>query len=412
MRKRKKADDYSSGKKLKEFEVINRLAVTITDAEPFSNLLDILASEIKKIFGAIQVLITRFEKKKRIFRIISVKGDGAGVKKILNILKMPVDRMEIAANPRRFDMLINNKVTMFNNVEELTGGSISRKQSLAIQKQLGKSKIIRLTLNYRRELLGDIILFLHPDQSLPSSESMKVIANLACVTIRRQEAEEALSSAIMEKENLSANLVKIRELERAQIAKDIHDELGQNLTVLKMNNTLVSLLIENDRKDEARVKLDASDGIIERTIQSVRRISQELRPWILEEFGLAAAVEWQINEFSKLTGVSCSFWKNRKSVHTDKEQSIGLFRIVQEALTNISRHSMASKVEVSLKSGEKSLVLTITDDGVGIRQEILQNPWSPGLAGMKERVRLLKGKLEITSAPDKGTTIKATIPVV
>jgi signal transduction histidine kinase len=208
--------------------------------------------------------------------------------------------------------------------------------------------------------------------------------------------------------NLAAHLLSVREEERARISREVHDELGQSLTAVKMD--LAWLAARLPRGNAKMLKRIRSTGqLADSIIQSVRRISTELRPPVLD-LGLAAAVEWQVGEFQARSGVQCKVRLLIREVVTSNA-STAMFRIFQETLTNVARHSKATLVEVVLQKERDRLVLLVHDNGWGFDQADLSFSKSLGLLGMRERAAILGGEVNISSAPGKGTTVTAWVPL-
>lgn len=210
--------------------------------------------------------------------------------------------------------------------------------------------------------------------------------------------------------NLSVRLQLVREEERKVIAREIHDELGQLLTTLKMGLSRLGRTTDQG-KEPLLEKAKALIDLVDMTIQSVKRISTDLRPAILDDLGLLAAIEWQAEEFQDRSGIKCEVSTGSKDVALEQEHAIAVFRIFQEALTNIARHANATRVKVSLKEKGDKLLLQIRDNGKGITEEQVHSSRSLGLIGMRERAHSLGGELDIKGIPDKGTTIKVTVPL-
>ncbi|MBF0506924.1 MAG: PAS domain S-box protein [Nitrospirae bacterium] len=210
--------------------------------------------------------------------------------------------------------------------------------------------------------------------------------------------------------NLTAHLHSVREEERTRIAREIHDELGQALTAQKME---LSWLRDKygDHKaiyEKTGAMLDALNA----TIRSVKLICTELRPSILDDFGLIDAMQWQANEFQTKTRIECAVENLHKDIQVDKDRSTVLFRIFQETLTNVLKHARATKVTARLAKDNDNIVLEVTDNGKGITDKELSKHQSFGLLGMRERVHPWGGKVEITGYKNKGTTVKVTMPRV
>jgi signal transduction histidine kinase len=204
-----------------------------------------------------------------------------------------------------------------------------------------------------------------------------------------------------------------REEERARVARELHDELGQVLTSLKLEFTwLVDELKKSVPKPGIQLvnKLQSLIGLIEVSIQSVRQISGDLRPAALDHLGLPEAIQWEATKFEARTGIRCRVASQLTHDIADRTRALALFRILQEALTNVVRHAHAGAVRISLAERGRTLMLTVKDNGRGITKSELSDVESIGLLGMSERARLLGGRVKITGAPGRGTTVLVTVP--
>ena len=225
----------------------------------------------------------------------------------------------------------------------------------------------------------------------------------------RRRAEEQLRQSHTQLRALSIYLQHMREEEQIRIAREVHDELGQALTGLKLQLTWLSGRLPKSPKslhDKAR----SMSAHIDETIQAVRRIAGELRPGLLDTAGLLAALEWQAHEFQKQTGIHCRVKSVVKDTLWDEDLNTAFFRIFQEALTNIIRHAQATRVEVRLLETEGYLVLEVKDNGRGISEQEINNTKSIGLLGMRERAALLSGEVRLRGTQGKGTTVSVRIP--
>lgn len=228
------------------------------------------------------------------------------------------------------------------------------------------------------------------------------------ITASKQEQSEIKRSRAQLAE-LSAHIDTVKEQERMRIAREIHDDLGGNLTAIKM--ALLLLARRCDPNDElAKEKVGYIDSLVDRTIETVHRIAGDLRPSILD-FGLVDAIAWQAREFEKQTGMPCEFVSNKKEIDLHPDQATALFRIFQEALTNISKHAGATAVEVRLVRTNRNVRLDIADDGCGIDNTDKQKPKSFGIRNMIERTHALGGTMSITGGSDGGTVVSIRIPV-
>jgi PAS domain S-box-containing protein len=238
----------------------------------------------------------------------------------------------------------------------------------------------------------------------------------------RKRVEEELRASRLQLRALASRLQQIREDERIMIAREIHDEMGGGLTGLKMDlSWLLHKMGNNADLDEARAtwtdKIHAANASIDQMIRVVRRISTDLRPSVLDDLGLIAALEWQLAEFTSRNDIQHKFATTFEYVNMEEGTAVAVFRIFQEALTNVARHSRATKVTVVLREGERrlfgdeSFILEIRDNGRGITEEEILNPESLGLLGMKERVLTFGGELSIHGEPGGGTTLVLKIPL-
>ena len=226
----------------------------------------------------------------------------------------------------------------------------------------------------------------------------------------RHKMEEELKSSHEKLRNLSNRLQTIREQEKSRIARQVHDELGQSLTALKMDILHFEQKLPSNSAD-LRKQFQSMTKIIDNTIQSVQRIAMELRPPILDAFGLCEAIAWQAGEYNKKLGIQFDLNCLQEHVELEKELETTLFRIFQETLTNIARHAEASHVRVSLSQVNRYLVFEIEDNGKGIKKEHIEDPNSLGLIGIQERVHPWNGQVQFEGSPEKGTTVTVKIPL-
>jgi PAS domain S-box-containing protein len=249
------------------------------------------------------------------------------------------------------------------------------------------------------------VVFKRTSDGLP-----KLILGVAQDITEQREAEDELKSSRQQLRHLLAHLQSVREDERTRISREIHDELGQSLTALKMD---VSLLIRRFGRNqkELREKAQSMSKLIDMNIKTVKRISAELRPGLLDELGLTAALEWQAEEFQERTGIKCELAISPEDITLDRNVSTTIFRVFQETLTNIVRHARAKNVSIDLREEGGQITLCVADDGKGITKSQVSSPKSIGLIGIRERVAFLGGDVNFAGEKDGGTTVTVTIPI-
>jgi PAS domain S-box-containing protein len=236
-----------------------------------------------------------------------------------------------------------------------------------------------------------------------------ISSDITAIKLRKRELERSREQL----RALTGRLQTVREEERVRISREIHDELGQVLTALRMNQTLLLEGVRAGECDQAGIvaQLESMQAQVKGALASVRRIATELRPDVLDSLGLAAALEWQAAEFTHRTGIACAVALPPAPLEVDAARATALFRICQEALTNAARHSGASRVHLELRSAAAVLELSVADDGRGMALDGEQGVGlSLGILGMRERAAALGGEVAIDSAPGRGTTVTARLP--
>lgn len=276
--------------------------------------------------------------------------------------------------------------------------SVSRIACLANEDQRKKKEIKKLKAKLSNEV---------EDRTLKIREAIRQLQD---EIVQRKIMERSLKTSNEKLQNLSNHLENVREEERTRISREIHDELGQMLTTIKMKLAI----LEERTLDEGfpiQEDLQVMMGLVETTLQTVRRISTELRPGILDVLGLSEALEWQAQEFQEQTGIRIQSEIQRLPENLGKDISTTCFRICQEALTNVARHAKANHVTVSLRHEHGKLELIVRDNGKGITNEQLSRITSLGLIGMRERAQNLGGDLNIERAAPNGTEVSFSFPL-
>ena len=251
--------------------------------------------------------------------------------------------------------------------------------------------------------------FIDVEANVKKVDDNHVMAIARDVT-ERKKVEKELEKSHKQLRRLSTHLETVREEERGNIAREIHDELGQQLTGLKMDLASLSKKISSENKP-AHNKIASMMSLLEVTMKTVRHISSELRPGILDDLGLTDALNWQSQEFEKRTGVHCQFKSKLKIRTFEKNLSIGIFRIYQETLTNVARHAKATKVNTLLEVDRDSITLKVQDNGKGFNESEIKNKNTLGLIGMRERAIMFGGTISIESRKRKGTIVTLLVPL-
>jgi signal transduction histidine kinase len=235
-------------------------------------------------------------------------------------------------------------------------------------------------------------------------------SDLSAEIKEREKAEQMLKQTTQKLRQLTSRIQTIREEENSAIAREIHDELGQALTAIKIDVAWLSKRYSND--SSIVEGLFNISNTIDETIKSVRKISTRLRPRLLDELGLIPAIEWQVKDFQNRTGIKCELKVPEEEIQLESSISSALFRIFQEAITNISRHSKATTASFSISVDNHGvLAMTIRDNGIGLPDDFMNKNHSLGIVGMIERTQSIKGMLEIKNSNESGTEIFITVPI-
>ncbi|MFN8456122.1 MAG: histidine kinase [Anaerolineae bacterium] len=285
--------------------------------------------------------------------------------------------------------------------------------TVQVLKTEGIRSYINIPLVIRAELIGSLNLASNqPNAFRPEHVAIaQEVADQLAIALHNAQLFEQVHRGREQLRNLTGYLQAVREEERTRIARDLHDEFGQALTALKMD---VAWLAKQLPKHAAPLhhKTGMMASLIDATIQLTRRVAAELRPGVLDDLGLVAAMEWQAQEFTARTGIPCELRLSENDIILGHDLATSVFRIFQEILTNVARHAQASQVTVELLDQPGELTLIVGDNGRGITPEQLHDPESLGLIGMRERANSWGGTITFRGIAGEGTTITLRIPRV
>jgi two-component system sensor histidine kinase UhpB len=242
-----------------------------------------------------------------------------------------------------------------------------------------------------------------------AGEVTTVFGSVQDVTSQKQ-TEHALRYSGQQLQALSRRLVELREDERKDMARELHDQVGQNLTALDINLSILASSLPPEADAATRGRLSDSSALVESTTAAIRNLLSELRPPVLDEHGLMAALDWHAREYSARVGIPVAIRGRESTERPAAAVELVLFRVAQEALNNVAKHAHASRVEISLEHSESSYLLSVADDGVGFDALAQLSGRHLGLVTMRERSQALGGQLDIVTSIGKGTTLKVSIP--
>lgn len=279
-------------------------------------------------------------------------------------------------------------------------------------RQDGRRFIAGFPINYKGETVGVIMCVGQQPRQLAKDEVQLIasMCNQAAVAIENARLYEQTQKQTEQLRNLATHLETVREQERSRISREIHDEIGQTLAALKFDATWIKGKLSIHQPALAD-RLAEMSTMIDNTIQAIRKIAARLRPDILDKLGLAAAIEWQLQDFRKRTGIQYHFAADPIDSRLNERQATTLFRIFQESLANVARHSHATRVNIDLEQQDAQVFLRVDDDGDGIEGDKVFDTQSLGLLGMRERAAALGGNVTVERNHSRGTTMTAYLPI-
>jgi len=286
-------------------------------------------------------------------------------------------------------------------------GSRKVVKRMATSRQDGQMRAMTYELQMRHKSgkLVDVEVVTTPVTGYGPMSVLGIVRDIS----ERVRTERALEASRRELRELARKVMAAHEEERARVSHEIHDELAQMLTALRIDLSSIMRRIPQEKEDVIK-RAKVMDEHINMTVDVVRRISAELRPSVLDNLGLVAAIHWQIGEFKKRTGLETRLRVSPKDLEVDKERATAVFRVLQEALTNVARHADATRVSISLALGSGKLRLRVSDNGKGMAVDELDPIRALGIAGMRERARLWAGDVKIESEVGKGTVVVLEMP--
>lgn len=283
-----------------------------------------------------------------------------------------------------------------------------------VEKSLTAALVREVNYNVDARVLpaGGAMRFIHAEGEVEfdgGGKALRMFGTVQDIT-ERKEVEQEIRASREQLRELSSHLQTAREEEKATIAREIHDELGGNLTALKMDICWLACKLPPEL-ESALEKTGAMANLVDTSVHAMRRIVTELRPTVLDDLGLIAAMHWQASEFTKRYGIQCKVEMHGEEITVGEAYRIALFRIFQESLTNAARYSKAELVLVDVWREHDKIALDIVDNGIGLPEDKAMDPTSHGLRGMMERARTLGGTVEVGSAPGEGVAISVRIPL-
>jgi PAS domain S-box-containing protein len=273
--------------------------------------------------------------------------------------------------------------------------------------------VAAVPIRWGDEFLGVLNVLDEPPRTFSPSDldALTMFTTQAAIAIKNARLFEEVESGHKQLRNLAGYLQNAREEERTHIAREIHDEFGQALTALRIDLSWCAKRLSPERTDLVEKVNDMSD-LVDATIQMVRRVATELRPGLLDDLGLVAALEWQAQDFCERAGIAydLALGDEEAVLDLDRDLATAMFRVFQETLTNVARHAGATEIRVTLEERDDELLLIVRDNGRGISKRQVSGPRSLGLMGMRERIRLWGGDVMFKGVPGKGTTVTVRVP--
>ncbi|TGK02063.1 GAF domain-containing sensor histidine kinase [Leptospira selangorensis] len=403
-------DQNTKDELLKKISVLNLLQQVATAANEANDVESVLQFSVDRIcaiadwkLGLVCLVLEESERPE--YSSISFSREEKFLKEFRNLLRSKSKKEESILTER---VRSGRKPILLENFPSYLKGDIKE-----LSLKAGVEEAIGIPILVKENLVGVLEFYSGNKSTDPSFfEAVSHISSQIGRVFERRDAENHLKTSGEQLRALSARLQEVREEERLLVAREIHDELGQLLTVLKIDLTLLKNNFQKSKSSDSVVsELLSMIKVADSGIESVQRIATELRPLILEDLGLLEGIEWYAKDFEKRTGIRCEIRIPVGILSLEKDASIALFRIFQEALTNAARHSKASSIQVSCLEEGRFLILKIQDNGIGIDPKKMNQSKSLGLIGMRERAVVLGGEVSISGGPGKGASVIVKIPI-
>jgi PAS domain S-box-containing protein len=418
---RKEAEEEVK-RKSEDLALLNALNAAANRGDSLQKILNILAERTKEIFqsNGATVYLASDDGKQLVLQKLSIPDDlNHRIEQFIG-MKIPQIRIDLTAESVHRQILRGGKPKIINDPETIQTLIAEFAESEALRKHVPdifsvmemRSAIVAPLMS-GETLFGMVAIARNVPFAEMDLERMAVIAENLSALLQRRTSEQDLLLSQAQLHALAGHLQSVREDERTILAREMHDELGQLLTGLKMDLSLLDKRLKN--QDSAReekwkkTKIESMNGLVDKAIDAVRGISLELRPAILDSLGLSAALDWLANDFQQKSGIVCTCSLKFDEAF-DHQRSTAIFRIAQEALTNVARHSKAKQVIITLESRPGAVLLSVRDDGIGMTHEQMSDVRSLGLLGIRERAIAIGGTITIDSRLGGGTTITLEVP--
>jgi signal transduction histidine kinase len=326
------------------------------------------------------------------------------------LLLFTIDGVLIDFNsPKKYLFPKSSKLAKNNKIENLYPKEIAGKISEAIHQSIIKDEIVhfdyQIEVQYKKRYFENRVI------PLSNDEVILLVREITSEKTTRKLLEDSQKQL----RSFALHLQNIREEERIMLSRELHDNLGQSLTALRMDMFRLlkktEFLYSENLMREQNAMVKKTIEYIDTIIQYVRKLSREIRPSIIDDLGLFATIEWQAEDFMERTGINCKLETSLTKLELNNSCAIGVFRIIQESLTNIIRHANATNVVIEIIETKIEFCIKIKDNGSGFDLALLKRTKSLGVLSMQERTALFGGQLRIISNPNKGTTISLTIPI-
>jgi PAS domain S-box-containing protein len=406
-------------RKTEDLSLLKALNAAANRGESLQKIIALLAEQAKRTFSSMgtTVYLPSEDKQYLVVQNFSIREDQ--VHWIEQLIGMRIPEVRIALREESIyrqillegkPKLINDPETIQSMIAEFTENKTLKKLVPAIFKFLGIHSVITIPFFVGDELIGMMDISRIIPFTETEMERITVVAEEFSAIVVRKRAEEEVKRSHDELSRLNRHLNTIREEERIRVSREIHDELGQSLTTVKIDLSLLESKLTPNQTELAS-RCQSMQALVDRSITTVQRIASQLRPGLLDDLGLGAAIEWQTQEFQKHTEIECATNMSAIADMLGREKQVEIFRMFQEVLTNVARHSKATKVDVCTSAKGDSFILQINDNGIGVDPGKMIDRGSLGFLGMRERAKSVGGFVSIVGSPGRGTSVTIVVPL-
>jgi len=391
----------------RQMAVLNQYFLQLSELSASDDVSTLVTGKLKELTGAYAVSFSLFDEEQRTMVLKHLETDSDFLETVTKLLGRKIQKMQFEVSDAIYDEMTSKRIGIRSSLHEASLGAFPKATSKKIQQLAGVDRFIGIAYSVDGKLYGNSLIALKKEATQPGEEILETFIHSTSTFLKRRKAEVELEKARNSLRGLHERMVNLTERYNAHYADTIHYRLGQMVTGLIMELAWMRKNASSGKSME--FKLMQVEENLKIMSDDINTITSMMRPAMLEEVGLTAAIDWFCKEFEKSNDIQCNLSLDEPPVRDDAINLL-FFRILQEALSNVGMHAQAGSVDVTLAHTDSEMIMTVSDDGVGIKPAKIHSERSLGLVGMRERLHPFGGRLEIQRGKRQGTVLTVTVP--